>query len=109
MFTPDQYELLDFGGGRKLERFGPWVLDRPSPPAEPARVRSPELWAEADARFERAEGQQGQWIATADRPLPESWTIRHDRFVLIGGEHGQGYPKREWEAFRANLFVPPLE
>ena len=22
MFSPDQYQLLDFGGGRRLERFG---------------------------------------------------------------------------------------
>jgi len=27
------YELLDFGEGRKLERFGAWVLDRPCPAA----------------------------------------------------------------------------
>ena len=25
------YELLDFGGGGRLERFGPYVLDRPMP------------------------------------------------------------------------------
>ena len=30
---PD-YELLDFGEGRKLERFGEWVLDRPCPSGE---------------------------------------------------------------------------
>lgn len=29
----DQYALLDFGGGRKLERFGEIVLDRPCPAA----------------------------------------------------------------------------
>ena len=28
--TPlDDYALIDFGNGRKLERFGPWVVDRP--------------------------------------------------------------------------------
>ena len=31
-----QYELLDFGDGRKLERFGEVVVDRPCPAAEGA-------------------------------------------------------------------------
>lgn len=32
-WSADQYALIDFGGGRKLERFGNLVLDRPSPAA----------------------------------------------------------------------------
>ncbi|MCC7339329.1 MAG: class I SAM-dependent methyltransferase [Pirellulaceae bacterium] len=32
-WSPDQYSLLDFGAGRKLERFGNVVLDRPCPAA----------------------------------------------------------------------------
>ena len=47
---PD-YALLDSGGGRKLERFGPIVVDRPEPqalwtPAAPERE-----WRHAHAVF----------------------------------------------------------
>jgi 23S rRNA (cytosine1962-C5)-methyltransferase len=54
MFAPDQYQLLDFGEGRKLERLGGYVVDRPSPAAEGVSRASPELWSTADARFLRA-------------------------------------------------------
>lgn len=39
---PD-YELIDFGEGRKLERFGAWVFDRPCPIAQSPK-RLPEKW-----------------------------------------------------------------
>ena len=42
MFAIDEYQLLDFGAGRKLERFGPYVVDRPSPAAEGVRQRTPD-------------------------------------------------------------------
>lgn len=45
------YALLDFGGGRKLERFGGRLFDRPSPAAEGQRKQTPQLWAEADSVF----------------------------------------------------------
>ncbi len=38
------YELLDFGDGRKLERFGPHVVARPCPTAEGVSPAHPELW-----------------------------------------------------------------
>ena len=66
MFDPGQYELLDFGGGRKLERFGQYVLDRPAPAAAQTTPIRPELWGSADARFEidgspKSGPQRGQW------------------------------------------------
>ncbi len=36
---PD-YELLDFGDGRTLERYGAWVLDRPCPAAVVAKPQA---------------------------------------------------------------------
>ncbi len=61
MLACDQYQLLDFGGGRKLERFGPYVLDRPSPAAEQASRRFPRLWLAADARYVRGDNRTGEW------------------------------------------------
>ena len=51
MFTPDQYSLLDFGQGRRLERFGPLVLDRPCPAVEGVPCGDGGRWLEAVARF----------------------------------------------------------
>jgi len=66
----NDYELLDSGGGRKLERFGAVVLSRPCAQAEWAAV-SPELWASADASFDRDTG----WQVLGTGNLPASWTV----------------------------------
>jgi 23S rRNA (cytosine1962-C5)-methyltransferase len=57
-FADDQYALLDFGGGRKLERLGAYVLDRPAPAAADARRAAPQRWQEADLVLE----QRGQVV-----------------------------------------------
>ena len=65
------YELLDAGGGRRLERFGDRVVNRPAPSVEgvPARVGRDE-WATADLRFDRESGWIGAnvepWQTTLD-------------------------------------------
>lgn len=51
----DQYELLDSGSGKKLERFGDVVLERPCAQAV-WNPRFPERWRSADARFDRISG-----------------------------------------------------
>jgi 23S rRNA (cytosine1962-C5)-methyltransferase len=62
MHPMEAYELLDAGDGRRLERFGDHVVDRPAPTAwfEP-RARS--RWAEADLRFDRNVGWTGSGLA----------------------------------------------
>ena len=78
MFGPEQYELLDFGQGRKLERFGSMVLDRPSPAAENEACARPEIWSDADAKFDRKDGQKGRWRGE----LPDTWDIVCRNFRL---------------------------
>lgn len=68
------YELLDCGGGRKLERFGEIVLDRPSPSAELVKKKDPRLWHSKNAIFFRNKNRPSAWYS-ADNSLPESWTI----------------------------------
>jgi 23S rRNA (cytosine1962-C5)-methyltransferase len=75
VFSPDQYQLLDFGEGRKLERFGAWVLDRPAPAAEGVWKLNDELWSQAHARFERRDGDVGEWQSFGQ--IPVFWTISH--------------------------------
>jgi 23S rRNA (cytosine1962-C5)-methyltransferase len=75
VFSRDEYELMDFGEGRRLERFGSLLLDRPCPAVEEVARGDAEAWRRADARFERVEGDEGRWVAQGE--LPERWTITH--------------------------------
>ena len=75
MFTPDQYELLDFGEGRKLERFGSYVIDRPALSADRARQAKPLGWQAANAQYVRPDHDSGSWLPEGG--LPSSWTIAH--------------------------------
>lgn len=65
------YTLVDSGSGRKLEQFGPYLLDRPCAyavwnPSQPQAV-----WDRADAIFTR-EGEN-RWVVK--RKLPDEWHI----------------------------------
>jgi len=53
------HELLDAGGGRRLERFGSRVVDRPAPAADEPPLAAPQIWGAADLRWDRATGWQG--------------------------------------------------
>jgi 23S rRNA (cytosine1962-C5)-methyltransferase len=75
MFTSDQYQLLDFGNGRRLERFGEITLDRPCPAAERMTQADHDVWPTADARFESVDEQEGRWICR--RELPDRWCVAH--------------------------------
>lgn len=67
------YQLLDFGNGRKLERFGKFILDRPAPVAQTAKKRHPKLWSQADSKFIREKDLKGKWVDAI--PFPDSWTV----------------------------------
>lgn len=71
------YVLLDFGDGRKLERFGAFTVDRPSPAAEGLSRQDPKLWNQADFRFRKTRGETGEWKASRGG-LPAEWTMRWD-------------------------------
>jgi 23S rRNA (cytosine1962-C5)-methyltransferase len=75
MFAADQYELLDFGEGRKLERFGPCLLDRPCPTAEGLVKARPALWSAATAQYLRLDDARGEWRPAA--ALPVHWPLEH--------------------------------
>lgn len=57
-----EYELLDSGAGKKLERFGEFTLVRPEPQAKWATNLPIQRWKAADGEFVKARsGQQGEW------------------------------------------------
>ena len=88
MFAPDQYQLLDFGEGRKLERFGPYILDRPNPAAEGFTRSKPKIWSQSHSRYERTSGDRGRWIDASD--MPATWSVHHGplQFELKRTEFG---------------------
>src|SRR5579884_3336003 len=56
------YALLDSGGGRKLERYGPYSVVRPEPQCLWTPRLPPERWEAADAVFEPSdEDEVGRW------------------------------------------------
>lgn len=55
------YELIDHGNGRKLERFGEIVLDRPEPSANWKKSTPASEWNSADAIFTENKSQKGSW------------------------------------------------
>ncbi len=82
----EDYELLDSGEGRKLERFGKYVLARPCSQALWRPVKGAADWSRADASFDREEGNR--WHGRAN--LPKEWTIETAgiRFRLGGTDFG---------------------
>ncbi|HMO51922.1 MAG TPA: class I SAM-dependent methyltransferase [Kiritimatiellia bacterium] len=66
----NEYELLDSGHGRKLERFGPVILARPCAQAVWAPMR-PELWGKTSAEFDRKGGLN--WKGR--EALPRQWVV----------------------------------
>ncbi len=74
------YELIDFGDGRKLERFGPFLLDRPALGATDAAPVNPAAWNRASARYERDAAGAGHWQPAG--VLPASWEAAAAGLVL---------------------------
>lgn len=78
MFSPDQYELIDFGAGRKLERFGPVILDRPSPASAGLPLGRTDAWNAAHARYLESDAganERGRWVDL--QPHPKEWCIEY--------------------------------
>ena len=77
MFLADDwkdYEVLDCGGGEKLERWKNVILRRPDPQAIWPQ-RAPELWSRAQAHYHRSERGGGSWEFFQD--LPDRWEMTY--------------------------------
>lgn len=97
----DDYRLLDSGAGRKLEKFGPYTVDRPEPQAMWDRAK-PQLWDRADAVFAgENDAEDGRWNYRGK--VPETWPTScrgvkfHGRFTAF--RHMGYFPEQlpHWE------------
>jgi 23S rRNA (cytosine1962-C5)-methyltransferase len=100
----NEYELLDSGNGKKLERFGDVVLERPCAQA----VWAPQnlaLWETATARFDRIDGHN--WDGRGR--LSKSWNVEINGVVMKLSATDFGhlgvFPETRalWEWIRATL------
>ena len=95
----DDYALVDSGHGRKLERFGAMLLDRPEEQAIWTPRLSKNEWEKADAIFtgDVDEEGAGRWKRRAG--LDEFWECRHGaiRFIcrLTSFRHVGAFPEQE--------------
>lgn len=70
-----EYDLVDTGDGKKLERFGEFTLVRPEPQAKWATTLPAKRWEAADGEFVKAHsGRQGEWKFR--KPMPGRWPIQ---------------------------------
>ena len=75
------YELIDSGAGRRLERFGEFMLVRPEPQARWAPALQTKRWRMADGEFVKAKrGQQGEWKFR--RPIPARWIMQRKNLKI---------------------------
>jgi 23S rRNA (cytosine1962-C5)-methyltransferase len=105
----DDYALLDSGNGRKLEKFGGVILNRP----EEQAIWTPRLpdaeWDNADATFTGDVDEEGAGRWKRRTGLDEAWTCRHGnirfscRFTSF--RHVGAFPEQaaHWSFMREQL------
>ena len=68
------YELLDCGGGEKLERWGDYLLVRPDPQVIWDTPKKENGWRKMNGHYHRSSKGGGEWEFFQ---LPKEWTIQY--------------------------------
>jgi 23S rRNA (cytosine1962-C5)-methyltransferase len=97
------YQLLDSGNERRLERFGQFIFDRPEPKALWKKTLSQSEWQKAHAIYHRSEKGGGSWKFL--KQVPKEWTITWEGLTFLikptGFKHMGLFPEFEdvwkWE------------
>lgn len=102
------YELLDSGNGKRLERFGKYTLVRPDPQCIWQPKLSRTKWENADAWFVRKTDDKGMWQYR--NKLPDAWLMNYNnlsfRVKLTPFKHTGVFPEQsvQWN-FISNLIT----
>lgn len=94
------YELLDSGGGEKLERYGKIVLRRPDLQAIWEKSLPEEEWKKSDAVFTRS-GTAGRWKKSKE--INDTWNVSLEGLVfelqLLPSKHLGLFPEQsvQWK------------
>ncbi|OGH07382.1 MAG: hypothetical protein A2171_02620 [Candidatus Levybacteria bacterium RBG_13_35_9] len=99
---PD-YELLDCGFGKRLEKFGKYIISRPDPQAIWKTHHSKDYWEKADAKYL---DDEKKWNLNS---LPQKWQISYKNInfyaKLTNFKHMGVFPEQvlNWEFIEERL------
>ena len=68
------YELIDSGNGKRLERYGKYLISKPDPQAIWSTKKDSNFWEKADAVYIQ-NGNKGSWLNKNN--VPEKWLIKY--------------------------------
>lgn len=71
------YEVIDTGGGEKLERWGDIILRRPDPQIIWPLKKETGVWRDVHGHYHRSSSGGGSW--DMKKPIPDRWTISYDQ------------------------------
>jgi len=74
------YELIDSGEGKKLERYGSLLMSRPDPEALWKKTLGENEWGKANLEFVR-NGAKAKWIIK--NGVPNNWDISYGNFNFL--------------------------
>ncbi len=98
-----EYELIDSGDGKKLERYGRFVFSRPDPQVLWSRCLPVSVWRNADLEFVR-KGKETKWNVAAH--VPKEWPIHFCGVTMLirptSFKHTGVFPEQEgnWQWIR---------
>ena len=75
------YQLIDSGNGEKLERFGNYTMVRPDPRVLWGKLKSSQVWEQADANFSRIDSKSGFWQTT--KQPPNDWHVSYGKLTFM--------------------------
>ena len=90
------YEILDMADGKKLERWGNYILNRPDPQIVWKEKTFPFKWKNVDAIYYRSKKGGGHWENETD--IPTSWQIKYKDLTFnikqMGFKHTGLFPEQ---------------
>ncbi len=110
------YQLLDSGDGKTLERFGPHTLIRPEPQVIWSKTLTKEAWQAADAIVQENQSEYGgQWHFF--KPIEKSWQLSYKELKfqvqLSSSRHIGVFPEQashwDWITNRIRQSHKPLK
>lgn len=92
----EDYELIDMASGKKLERWGKYILNRPDPQIIWQDKTKPNMWNEADATYYRSNKGGGHW--ENKHYVPECWQVKYKDLTFnikqMGFKHTGLFPEQ---------------
>jgi len=102
------YEIIDAADGKKLERWGDVILDRPDPQIIWKEKSDAAAWKNTNAVYHRSKSGGGEWEFRAD--LANSWQIKYDHLIFnvkpMGFKHTGLFPEQavNWDFMYDMIF-----